>query len=780
MARWRLMTGVFLCSASTLMLQLALTRLFSVVFFNNYAFLIVSFALLGYAVAGVSLTLSRSLAMFDFHRLTPLLAGALLTGNLFVVYLIRHVPLDLMRLHKDPMQWVRLTLYGLGVTFPFFILGLVVAGIFSRYTQWANPLYFWDLFGAATGSVALFFLIRPLGGVGAYLTAALLGLLSLFVLTGEGLHRQLTVLMLVIAGGVIMVKGEDTLQLRTLFKKRSFTPGLVEYTEWGPLTRIDVQKFIKGKKILWIDMGTNQSFMFPWRTTLINSRPKAPLHFTLPYYIQFDKPPHKVLIVGPAGGYEVAAAVKHGARYVTGVEMDTTIVKIVLGPYDSFLNGLYHHPRVRLINDEGRSFIRRDPNRYDIIQQIYNATPIAVMSGALNLAETYLLTREAFADYWNHLTDQGILSLHRYGAVRLFTQGYDFLHRQGIENPFQHMAVVEEESWFAQSFIMKKSPLTREEIENIKDYARRRKGRILFLPGSTPHSNLFSKIAQIRDPDAFVRVLYEREGIDLRPVTDDRPFFNQFISLWKFSLPKTFMDPGTTRLVFETTRSTSYTLGGLLLFGVIVGFIFILWPLLQLNRRGLAGPLGRRVILYFAGLGFGFIAVEVCLFQKLVLFLGAPVYSITFVLVTLLLQAGIGSYLAGLSKRPPLVLVVRLIPILWVVFIVEIVILRWGLSLFIGWSFLGRLVFAFLAILPMAALMGTLFPLGLRWVRTRDMSLVSWGWGVNGYTTVLGSVLAIIIAMMAGFTVVFLTAMFWYGLTWWAAFRTLKGSSSHA
>ena len=777
MARGRLMIGVFLCSASTLMLQLALSRLFSAVFFNNYAFLIVSFALLGYAVAGVALALSRSLAAFDFNRLTPLLAVALITGHLFVLFLIRHVPLDLMALQHEPVQWVRLTLYFLGVTFPFFILGLVVAGLFSRYTEWANRMYFWDLAGAATGSLLLFFVIKPLMGVGAYLAAALLGILALYVLTTEGLHRRMTVLAAILVGVLWLAEGEGTLTLHPLIVKRDYRPKFIEYTEWGPLTRIDVQRFFNQYKILWIDMGTNQSFMYGWQTKPARQRPKPPQRFTLPYHLKFDHPPDKVLIVGPAGGYEVAMALVYGARHVTGVEMDPTIVKIVLGPYDGFLNGLYHDPRVRLINDEGRSFIRRDSNRYDVIQQIYNATPIAVMSGALNLSETYLITREAFQDYWDHLTEHGILALHRWGAVRLFTQGYDLLRRRGAADPFRHMAVVEEESWLAQSFLLKKSPFTRDEIEAIRDYAHRRKGKILYLPGAPPNPRLFSQIARSPNPDRYIRQLYRKADIDLRPVTDDRPFFNQFIPLWRFSMRESTIDPWTTRYLVENTRSTGYTLGGLLIFGVLIGGVFILWPLWRLNRRGLAGPMGRRVVLYFAGLGFGFIAVEVCLFQKLVLFLGAPVYSITFVLVTLLLQAGVGSYLAGLMHVPPLRLAIRIIPFLWMVFLFEIIMLRWGLNRFIGWPFTGRLAVAFGVIFPMAALMGTLFPLGLRWVRATDMSLVSWGWGVNGYTTVLGSVLAVIVAMIAGFTVVFFSAMAWYGLTWWAARRMWKESA---
>ena len=389
------------------------------------------------------------------------------------------------------------------------------------------------------------------------------------------------------------------------------------------------------------------------------------------------------------------------------------------------------------------------------------------MHGAVNLAESYLTTREAFADYWDHLTDDGYLSIHRWGALRLFVQGYDLLKRKGVAHPFRHMAVVQEpQNWMSQSFLLKKRPFTQAEIHDIIRYARLRRGKVLYVPGPPPTPpNLFYRIAQAPDPLEFVRRLYRRTGLDLRPVTDDRPFFNQFTTLHPLRPVRTDVHPELTQKLVEISLPTRYTLWGLLVFGLLMGGIFLLWPLIRFNRQGLRGLVGPGTIVYFAGLGFGFIAIEICLFQQLVLFLGAPMYSITFVLVTVLLQAGVGSFLAGRWRMAPDRAIRRIVLALVLAIALEIFWLRNGLNLFLHWSFPGRLLIAFFSLLPMTLWMGMMFPLGLRWIRRYSVSLVPWAWGINGYTTVLGSVTAVILAMTRGFSFVFLSAIFWYLLS---------------
>ncbi len=761
----RTSAAVFCLAAATLLLELVLSRIFAAVFLNNYAFLIVSIALFGYAMAGVYLALSPRLQSTLATRWLPWTAGFFVMGLFGLVFLLRHVPMNLMALHREPVQWIYLGLYFIGVTWPFFWIGMVMADLFTRWTAEANRLYFWDLLGASTGSLLLFLLIRPLDGVGTLFASGILVLIALGVLLPRASWGMLLPWLIVVL--LVGWEGEASFPLRPMIHKRGYNPERVEYSEWGVLTRIDVQMHTRTFKVIWIDMGSNQSFMRPRRTEPFDTRPTHLTQFVLPYYLKFDRSDKRVLIVGPAGGYEVAVALAYRSAEVIGVEMDPTIVRLVTGHYNTLLNGLYHDPRVQLINDEGRSYIRRERRRYDIIQQINNATPIAVMHGAVNLAESYLTTREAFTDYWDHLTDDGYLSIHRWGALRLFVQGYDLLKRKGVAHPFRHMAVIQEpQNWMTQSFLLKKRPLTQAEIRDIIRYARLRAGKVLYVPGPPPSPpNLFYRIARAADPLEFVHRLYRRTGLDLRPVTDDRPFFNQFTTLHPFRSTRRDIDPGLTRKLIEISLPTRYTLWGLLAFGCLMGGVFLLWPLFQFNRRGLRGSIGLGTIVYFAGLGFGFIAIEICLFQQLVLFLGAPMYSITFVLVTVLLQAGVGSFLAGRWRIAPEHAIRRIAPILALTIGAEILWLRYGLNLFLHWNFPGRLIVAFLSLLPMTLWMGMMFPLGLRWIRQYSVSLVPWAWGINGYTTVLGSVTAVILAMTRGFSFVFLSAIFWYLLS---------------
>ncbi len=767
MKKFRLYVVVWLLSAATLLMETVLSRIFSVVFFNNYAFLVVSLALLGYALAGVYLALSARLRETELDTLIPPFAGLLFAGMLFMIYVLRHVPLDLMALGQSRIQWFYLFIYTMSVIIPFFTIGFFMARLFTDWTVLANRLYFWDLVGAGVGSIVILIVLRPFGGMGT-LILSYLAILFALVIFAETRKARVVTLLFVIAGSFLLLEGEQTFEISPLVRKRMFNLKNVEYSEWGPLTRIDVQPFFKGRKIIWINMGSNQSFMTHWGRDILEKPSSPPLRFSLPYYLKFKKL-ENVLIVGPAGGYEVSVALLHGAKHVTGVEMDPTIVKIVLGPYNTFLNGIYHDPRVTLVNDEGRSYIHRSEKVYDVIQQIYNATPIAIMSGALNLSETYLLTREAFEDYWNHLSPQGYLSIHRWGGVRLLIQGYDLLKRHGIKDPFQHMALIQENSWLAQSFLLSKKPLSKEEIRLLKRYAKKLKARTLWIPGEKPGHPLIKLYVSTKNPLKVADQLFRNERIDIRPVTDDRPFFNQFIPLWHGGVKSKYLEHGMFQMLENQLKSTGTTLWGLLGFTLLLGAVTILLPLLRFQRGGLPKRTLARTLFYFSGLGFGFIFIEVCLFQILVLFLGSPAYSIPFVLASLLILAGTGSFIASRFSWEPVVLIRRVTPFLMLMIFIEIFILKDILPQFIHTSLLVRMVLVTIAIAPMALPMGVLFPVGLRWVEQEHPALVGWAWGMNGYTTVFGSVLAIILAMSAGFTVVFFLSILAYGMSYLSA-----------
>jgi spermidine synthase len=79
-------------------------------------------------------------------------------------------------------------------------------------------------------------------------------------------------------------------------------------------------------------------------------------------------PNPKVLIIGAAGGHEVLASLYHGAREIAAVEPNRVTVELTRGPYADYTGRIAYDPRVTWINGEGRSFIQRSKEKYDLIR----------------------------------------------------------------------------------------------------------------------------------------------------------------------------------------------------------------------------------------------------------------------------------------------------------------------------------------------------------------------------------------------------------------------------
>ncbi|MBN1426036.1 hypothetical protein JXA88_15915 [Candidatus Fermentibacteria bacterium] len=759
--------GIALVAMATLLLETSLMRVFSVLFANHFAFLIISTALLGFSAAGAVLPALKWLDRYPLATVlawTSLIYGGAIAVALLLVIL---VPLQLLLILENPTQIAPLLLYYLFLSVPFFFGGLTVSFLLSRRTGRVNQLYFADLVGAAIGCVLVLPLLPLFGGSGSVLAASLLAAVAALSFSmGAGWRTRGLAILAVITAGVLMSLGTTKLEVPLKEEKRRFAHddrlGRIEYTKWSAISRIDVAPRWPTGKTIWIDAGSNESVMVPFDGDFEILGPDT-TYRGLPYLL---RPDAKALVIGPSGGREVLAALANGAAHVDAVELDPTIVRIVTNEYRDYIGDIFNHPRVNLVVDEGRSFLRRSGTQYDVIQQINNFTPVALASGALNLSETYLTTVEAFVDYLDHLTPDGLLSIYRWGELRLVSVALAALERIGISEPWRHMAILDGQGWSVRQFYLRRTPFPQAEMDSLKAYGNHHGFEVLYLPDGTGSDSLLAALAHSAPEER--PGFYKRAGFNLYPSTDNRPFFDHFQKFGRFTAQASML-PEDFKPLLTYYNIADLTLLAVLAEALLLSLVFIVLPNWILNRRGLRVPGKGLALTYFACLGLGFILLELAAMQRFTLFIGSPMYAITTVLFSMLLTAGIGSFLARKASTHPVRTIRHVVPLIVILLGIQVVVSGTVFRAFMASSLPVRALVSFLMLAPLGLAMGAPFPLGLRSLAENGRALVPWMWATNGYFTVIGSVLAVIIALNIGFTAVFTVSALCYATAFFAA-----------
>src|SRR5437588_6456164 len=419
--RWQHYTGIFLLSLATLLLELALTRVLSVANWYHFGFLVVSTALLGFGASGVTLSLWRNLREeIPLDRTLTFLA--LLFGFVSIgsFWLMQRISFNPFRLLLDRSQLVYTLVYYLILAAPFFCSGLAISLLLTRGERELNRLYVTCLLGAGLGCAALCIVMPTFRGSGAVVVAAFFDALAALVFDSLRLSK-VTVFSAAVAVGFLALAfvAERALPVSVMPEKRHpLQPAgqLPLYTKWNSFSRIDVYKEpaapeqgrpspgfsiiidsgAAGTAIPDLSMGT--------RNYLAHTPEYEPAGLA---YIGKQKP--KVLIIGSGAGREVLEALHFGASSITAVEINPIINDIVTRRMREYWGGLFDQPEVRLVTEDGRSFVRRSKEKYDSIISINTMSDAALTSGALGLSESYVMTREAFEDYWSHLTPDGRL-----------------------------------------------------------------------------------------------------------------------------------------------------------------------------------------------------------------------------------------------------------------------------------------------------------------------------------------------------------------------------------
>jgi len=769
---WPAYAAVFLISAATLTLEIALTRIFSFALWYHFAFMSISTALLGFGVSGIVANGSRRVREASLEQVGAVSCAMFALSALLALACISWIPLDPAGLGRQWLPSLTLALDFLVLTVPFFFSGLAIVTVISRLAEHANRVYAADLIGGGVGCFLLLGLIRPLGGEGVVLFAGVVGLLGALSLS-RGLPRWAKGALLAAvvalalltryAGDVLPVnpkksQNPDSNKSLTNFLDRSMYPAARRtFAGWNAYSRIDVVE--NTGAVSWLVNPRFPNLPLPRTQIVIDgdaatsvvgySGDPVALEFlkVLPSALTYQAlHPSSALVIGAGGGVDVFTALVNGAREIDAVEINPLIVELMQGPYAASSGRIFAQPAVKLHLGEGRNFVRSVEKSWDLIQLSLIDTWAALSSGAYSLSENYLYTVEAFRDYYHHLTPQGALAISRWfrepprESLRLCTVALEALRREGVAAPERHFLVYASD--FVATMVMRREPFTRQEVSSFLSEGESRGFRVLYDPFTT-RSNSFQDFFSATDREAFYRSL----PYDVTPVTDDSPFF--FLQhRWRDLNPWALFQPGVALVEIPGKLLLLLVLAISLCFSAIL----LLLPLVLKQRESLRGRESLPLLVYFFGVGVAFMMVEILLMQKFSLFLGHPVYAISLVLFSLLIFSGLGSLssrlLVGDSARRLGLAVIVLAAVVLASFALYPVVFR----AFLGRSFAVRALVALLAIFPMGFLMGVPFPAGIREATRRNPRIVPWAWAVNGFASVASSSLCVLLAMEFGFS----------------------------
>ncbi|MEW6125501.1 MAG: hypothetical protein AB1757_00445 [Acidobacteriota bacterium] len=752
MNRTKIFIGIFLLTLSVLVLELSLTRLFSATMFYHFAFMAISLALFGSGASGVFIyiiqnKLSKEKTGFWLSVSSMLFALSVL----FALYIIFENALTFETGSENYYRLARI--YG-ATSLPFFFAGCAVTLAIMRLAEDISRLYLFDLAGAALGCLLLIPVLNAIGAINTVLGVAALGAVSATLFSrstaGHRLAFGLSILLAVtLAGLVIYNTSTKAIDIR---KSKGFEETKVLFSKWNSFSRITVEGDMNEHIEIKIDADAATGIVYDGGNTDRHQNERNGIH-SLAYHLKNANA--NVAIIGPGGGFDVATALVFDARHITAVEINPIIARDVMSsePFKTYNGGIYQQPKVQLEVDEGRSFIRRSSDRYDVLQATMVDTWAATAAGAFSLTENNLYTVEAFKDYANHLTEDGVFTMTRWyfeppdQLLRLLSLTRVMMQDLNIQNPERHVMLVRDVSTnydrTPATFLFKKSEFTDDEVRVIEKLAAERQFQLLYTPLTQP-DNVFTQMMKAADP-ATVWNAFET---NVHPTHDNNPFF--FNSLRPSNLGRALTGVGE----WQKTNLGTFVL--FVLFGIttVLVVLFILVPLILVRKRATGGQANGRLafLFYFAGLGAGFIIVEVAMIQKFILFLGHPVYSLAVILFSLLTFSALGSFITGRFAQANLqAILMKVILALVALVVIYILVLP---PIFYGLVWLphpARIIIAIALMAPLALVMGMPMPIGIRLLAKHSPEIIPWAWGVNGATSVMGSVAALVIAILTGF-----------------------------
>lgn len=766
-----LMAVLFFASLSTVLFELALTRVFSIILWYDYAFMAISVAFFGLGIGSLLIHMHRD---GGHGRLRALLFPKTMSAESVTKKLVHHsiayaitVPLFIFAITQIPPDTSHIYLFYLVSSVPFFFAGSIMALVFFAMPRQINKLYFADLVGASSAALALDPLMQVFGAESVLLLTSLLvagsAIAGAFALRSIGRMKAPSVALL--AGLVILLVAatpataivQGMMQVMPGPNKGLYwqlkNPDFEHLSaKWNSFSRVDVTSqndFTKRSDasqirsshelaniIIDADAGTP---IYHWN----GDREELSWMRRYADYIPYDiVKAENSLVIGSGGGQDVMMALAGGAKKVTAVELNPLVVSAVRafgGP-----GNIYDNPDVDLHIDDGRRFISSSEARYDTITIKLVDSWAAQLAGGYALSENYLYTVEAFQQYFRHLDSNGMLVMIRWNfeIPRLMPIVAEAVQRetgQSREDVAKHIIVMEDrpglyfgrtddsQDYYPVLVMVKAAPFTTEQVNLVKEKAESGRAVVTMLAGTQvepPYDRLFSG-----GDKSYNDYVTSTMGVNTKMPTDDSPFY--------FS-----REPVPRQMI---------TLLGTVL-AISAGLSAILFAYQKKTKKTARQPQVSYLVLFAVFIGLGFMILEITFIQKFLLLLGTPIMALTVILFSILMSSGIGAYVSGrLFRGRPHRAVFFSIPMLAGMILFYLFSLQSIIDAGITADLPARAALTFALLFPAGLLMGFQFPSLIGMSATSHGNDTTLLWGINIIASIIGTVLAALLAMVIGF-----------------------------
>ena len=797
------LSGIFLLTFSLLTFQIVQTRILSVIAWYYMAFLAISVAMLGMTVGAVWVYLHREriervplpVTLTNYSLAT---AVAMPASVMVQFCLITTISLSLTTV----ISWSALMV---AMAVPYFFSGVVVSLALTRSPFPAGQVYGADLVGAALGCLGVILLLNIMDGPTAVIVSAVVCGSSAFAFLSSANaedRRQLKsapwwrrpvpiTTALAIFG---LLNSLAPVGVRPILVKDHFErSGFKLYEKWNSYSRITAERPQLRLPDLW-----GGSPKMPPETRAIQAQLSidggagsemshydgTPQSIS---YLQYDlvglayRLPgiHKSAVVGVGGGRDLLTAYYFGVPDITGVELNPIFVNLLTRqPYYKNFSNVTALPNLKLHVDDARSWFASTHEKFDLVQMSMIDTWAATGAGAFSLSENGLYTLQGWRAFLHSLNDDGIFTVSRWYSPddvnetgRMIGLATAALLDSGVKDVRPHLFVAS--AGYIATLVLSKQPFTPQQLRILHDTVQNLGFNVLLAPDGPPQSPLLRAITESRDRATLNRVL-QGNYLDMSVPTDNRPFFFNQLRFLNIPSAAVRMVHGNLRVgVMSGNLVASGVLMLILFISIVAVIVTVLLPLKGAARES-PMPLVAVGSLYFALIGLGFMLAEIALLQRFSVYLGHPIYSLSVCLFSLILASGLGSLTSDRLKLDARFKLLLWGSIITVYLMGTVFVLPALLESTTGQERMARIGISLAVILPLGFLLGFAFPTGLGLVEVVDRQPTPWFWGINGATSVLASVLAVMFSMAFGINVTMLLSAACYVLLIPTSFALLR------
>lgn len=722
--------SIFLTTMALFTYETLLTRLFSTLLSPGLVFIIVSMAILG---SGIGAILTYKYINKDnsvkLLTVTSILLPIIFITVISIMYFLPFSPTVVIYLPASIL--------------PFIAGGIITSIIFKEMASQSNKLYLLDLLGAGLGSLLVIKTMNSFGFIRSVIIVCIIAAISavsisLYCKKKKTLIVSSTFLILI---GVLFINNSIIKNIENKFYSYFTNPGKlvgsykekagdteIIFSKWDALSRTDVIKVEGREDLLIVTDGGAAAPIIKFNGDL-NSVEHLKLDAN---YIPFAFGSNdSSLVIGSGGGNDVLYALLGGNKNIDAVEINPSTVEAV-NNFKEFSGNIYNYPGVNIYIQDGRYFIENNNEKYDNIY-LSKVMTNSIENTMYSLAEYYIYTEEAIAQYFDHLTDNGKLTFvahNTFDLTKIINTSIKILLDKGIkERDVNDYITIINGARIGQNnahgsismpvVIFKNTPFSSSELNSIMTVAESQNRDIIQMPGYEiePYKSL-------REGKINFEQLLSGFGYNANPITDNKPFFYNYTKIIPLEM--------------------------------ISILVIILVLALNIKKKYIIQPEHKKASIYFGALGIAYMLVEIPLIQKTVLYFGSSSIAFSFILFSLLISSGIGSLASGskiveklTKKLPYYIFLSGVMVILIQLKLNDILLLTNNLIL------TYKLLIIFIYLFPMGFFMGMAYPSGIKKVNSIDKqeSLVPLMIAINGIFSVFGSTLAVALSMMFGFSV---------------------------